>query len=193
MPRKSERLSSGYAATPTHKRAASNVIPPSAEKRSKKQKATPTKSEYFSSTEDHGEDAEDEQPDVEESSLSEGEVSEFGSEAGSSPSDAEDDDYGSESEDKPNVRKNATTKKGVTSSAAIRTKQNDLLKPGVKTGLGPGTQVAIKKPKARPAGKIPYEDDTIHPNTFLFLKDLKANNERQWLKSKCRLSYSNVV
>ena len=54
---------------------------------------------------------------------------------------------------------------------------------GVKAGLGPGSEVIIKKPKARGAGKTPYSDDTIHPNTFLFLKDLKQNNDRQWLKS----------
>ncbi|KAF2209280.1 hypothetical protein CERZMDRAFT_47237, partial [Cercospora zeae-maydis SCOH1-5] len=47
---------------------------------------------------------------------------------------------------------------------------------------GPGTQVIIKKPKARPAGKIPYRDDTIHPNTLSFLTELKENNRREWLK-----------
>jgi len=60
----------------------------------------------------------------------------------------------------------------------------DLSKPGVKTGLGPGTQVVIKKPKARDAGDTPYSDETIHPNTMLFLKDLAANNNRQWMKSE---------
>ncbi|KAF2277632.1 uncharacterized protein EI97DRAFT_396570 [Westerdykella ornata] len=56
----------------------------------------------------------------------------------------------------------------------------DLWKPGAK--LAPGTQVIIKKPKAREAGETPYEDHTIHPNTMLFLKDLAANNERKWLR-----------
>ncbi|KAK1907296.1 hypothetical protein P3342_005621 [Pyrenophora teres f. teres] len=31
-------------------------------------------------------------------------------------------------------------------------------------------------------GDTPYLDHTIHPNTMLFLKDLAANNDRQWLK-----------
>ncbi|KAF2773684.1 hypothetical protein EJ03DRAFT_245772, partial [Teratosphaeria nubilosa] len=53
---------------------------------------------------------------------------------------------------------------------------------GGKTGLGPGTQLIIKKPKPRPTGSTPYLDDTIHPNTLLFLTDLKANNRREWLK-----------
>lgn len=38
--------------------------------------------------------------------------------------------------------------------------------------------------KMRGAGGIDYEDDRLHPNTLLFLKDLKANNKRSWLKCK---------
>lgn len=60
----------------------------------------------------------------------------------------------------------------------------ELWRPGVKTGLGPGTQVIVKKPKARETGSTPYTDDTIHPNTMLFLGDLAANNDREWLKSE---------
>jgi hypothetical protein len=41
---------------------------------------------------------------------------------------------------------------------------------------------SIPLPKAREAGDTPYEDNRLHPNTFLFLKDLKANNNREWLK-----------
>jgi hypothetical protein len=41
---------------------------------------------------------------------------------------------------------------------------------------------SIPLPKARDAGDQPYEDSRIHPNTFLFLKDLMANNSREWLK-----------
>ncbi|KAA8643446.1 DUF2461 domain-containing protein [Aspergillus tanneri] len=58
-----------------------------------------------------------------------------------------------------------------------------LWKEGVKTGLGPGKEVFVKKPKARDAGKTPYEDHTLHPNTLLFLKDLAKNNERSWFKA----------
>jgi len=59
----------------------------------------------------------------------------------------------------------------------------ELWRSGVKTGLGPGKQVIIAKPKARLAGKTPYTDDSIHPNTMLFLSDLAKNNDREWLKS----------
>jgi hypothetical protein len=62
--------------------------------------------------------------------------------------------------------------------------KSELWRPGVPTGSEPGTQVIIKKPKARDAGKTPYTDSTIHPNTMLFLKDLAANNDRGWLKSE---------
>ena len=41
---------------------------------------------------------------------------------------------------------------------------------------------SIPLPKARDAGDTPYESSQIHPNTFLFLRDLKANNNREWLK-----------
>ncbi|KAK3381658.1 hypothetical protein B0H63DRAFT_561304 [Podospora didyma] len=38
--------------------------------------------------------------------------------------------------------------------------------------------------KLRDTGCIAYADDRIHKNTLLFLKDLKANNKRPWLKSR---------
>lgn len=40
--------------------------------------------------------------------------------------------------------------------------------------------------KMRDTGGVDYEEDRLHKNTMLFLKDLKANNNRDWLK--CRLS-----
>ena len=36
--------------------------------------------------------------------------------------------------------------------------------------------------KMRDEGGIEYADDKLHPNTLAFLKDLKANNKRTWLK-----------
>ncbi|KAG9199530.1 hypothetical protein G6514_008388 [Epicoccum nigrum] len=58
--------------------------------------------------------------------------------------------------------------------------EKELWETGAK--LEPGTQLIIKKPKARQAGDTPYTESTIHPNTMLFLKELKENNDRQWLK-----------
>lgn len=61
-------------------------------------------------------------------------------------------------------------------------KGQELWRPGVKTGLAPGEALFIKLPKARETGKMPYKDDTVHPNTLLFLEELKENNDREWLK-----------
>ena len=69
------------------------------------------------------------------------------------------------------------------SPPAGRDKGDELWRQGVKAGLGPGTEMVIQRPKPRDAGKVPYTDATIHPNTMLFLGDLKANNDREWLKS----------
>jgi hypothetical protein len=51
-----------------------------------------------------------------------------------------------------------------------------------RSTLAPGLEVRFKRPQARKAGGTPYMDETIHPNTFLFLADLAANNDREWLK-----------
>jgi hypothetical protein len=59
----------------------------------------------------------------------------------------------------------------------------ELWRHGVRTGLGPGKQIFIEKPKPRGDGGIKYVPGKIHPNTMEFLKDLKKNNDREWLKS----------
>jgi hypothetical protein len=41
----------------------------------------------------------------------------------------------------------------------------------------------IPLPKLKDTKGIEYGDDRIHPNTMDFLKELKANNKRDWLKS----------
>jgi hypothetical protein len=95
----------------------------------------------------------------------------------------------SEQEEAPTSDEDVKPKKGTPRGQAakkslpLHSKQGDekeLWRPGAK--LAPGTQLIIKKPKAREAGATPFTDDTIHPNTMLFLKDLAANNDRQWLK-----------
>lgn len=93
--------------------------------------------------------------------------------------DEEDENsYASDYSGPPRKKRN----KGPTSKASATAKGKELWRSGVTTGLGPGKQVIIAKPKARPAGKTPYTDDTIHPNTMLFLRDLASNNDREWLK-----------
>lgn len=193
MARKSQRLSAASQGPPAHKRAASGSAVPDVTAKRPRQgngKATPTKSQYFQ----HASDDES----VDEPSSGGEEGSDFEDEANDSlPSDPDEDEGGEDEEyesadDKPKRSNKATPRKGATTSTAIRAKGQELWRPGVKTGLGPGTQVVIKKPKARPAGKTAYEDETIHPNTLLFLADLKANNDRQWLKSKSQGSEASL-
>jgi hypothetical protein len=192
MARKSQRVAAISAASTRHKRAASNSTPLGSKQTGpKKQKATPTKSQYFKRSKNYSDDADDAGLDSEELSSAQEEDSAFESEADEASSEDDEDDYDSDAERKLSSAKKNKSTSTLKSSPAIKTKENELLRPGVKTGLGPGTEVVIKKPKARPAGKTPYRDDTIHPNTLLFLEDLKANNERQWLKSECDESLSH--
>ncbi|TFB01156.1 hypothetical protein CCMA1212_006666 [Trichoderma ghanense] len=48
---------------------------------------------------------------------------------------------------------------------------------------GPRKVEIIPLEKLRDTGGVSYEDHKIHKNTMLFLRDLKANNKRPWLKS----------
>ena len=136
---------------------------------------TPKKSQYFDHDLDDSEPATED--DVEDSGYEGEETSAVSSPRASD--DEEADDYSEE--EAPSRRRVGRKQDGRTSKSS---KGQELWRPGVKAGLGPGKQVLIKIPKAREAGKTPYRDDTIHPNTLLFLRDLADNNDREWLKSK---------
>ena len=92
----------------------------------------------------------------------------------------EDDENSTVTSEDEDTRKRGAKKRIAVTAKAVKGKE--LWRPGVKADLAPGEQVFIKLPKARQAGKTPYTDDTIHPNTMLFLGDLKENNDREWLK-----------
>jgi len=96
------------------------------------------------------------------------------------------EEYDSEESARPRKKQKRAPVSGAringTAQPTKTVKGQELWRPDVKTGLGPGTQVIIDKPKARLAGKVPYKDDTIHPHTMLFLQELAANNDREWLK-----------
>jgi hypothetical protein len=182
MARQSARLSSAAASVVARKRAASKVTTQDTKKRAKtKESNAPARRELGNEDEDGAND----DLDASSESISDdnGAHSAFDDDEEELSSELEEDeDY--DSDEKPSSRRKSGSRSGTTSSPAIRTKMTQTPRPGEKTGYGPGTQVIIKKPKARPAGKTPYEDDTLHPNTFLFLEELKANNNRAWLKSK---------
>ncbi|KAH7361258.1 hypothetical protein BKA66DRAFT_514747 [Pyrenochaeta sp. MPI-SDFR-AT-0127] len=96
--------------------------------------------------------------------------------------ESEHDETASEEETTPKklTKRESLAKRSALPIHSKLAEEEDLWKPGTK--LAPGTRLVIKKPKARDPGNTPYTDETIHPNTMLFLQDLAANNERQWLK-----------
>lgn len=105
----------------------------------------------------------------------------------STPASEEEEDGYSSAEEAPRKQKSNSRHRGVNGAenSAKSVKGKELWRPGVKSDLAPGEEVFIKLPKAREAGSTPYKDETIHPNTMAFLKDLKQNNDREWLKGGC--------
>ena len=99
-------------------------------------------------------------------------------------SSAAEEDYSGEEEYQASGQqgRRKTNRSGKQGRGASSTKGQELWREGIRTGLGPGKEVFIKLPGPRDDGGISYEDGTIHPNTVAFLKDLKQNNEREWLK-----------
>ncbi|KAJ5595542.1 uncharacterized protein N7459_001750, partial [Penicillium hispanicum] len=141
-------------------------------------KSTAKKSKYFepeSSAEpdlpssDSGEDS---------GSAYEGEGVEQDSESSEGPDAAVDNDSGSE-----DMQKARDKGKQGRKAEEEALKGKELWREGVRTGLGPGKEVFIPKPKARDPGKVPYQEETLHPNTKLFLLDLAKHNEREWFKA----------
>lgn len=148
----------------------------------------PSKSPHFkfSGNKDRETDRADSGDDTE-SSVDRGsdfaEESDHDHDSSSSASSEEDET----SDEQPTRKRKAAPKSSTRKQATTAKPGSELWREGVTTGLPYGTQVIIKKPKARSIGKTPYSDGSIHPNTLLFLADLKANNDREWFKSEPRL------
>ncbi|KAJ5600602.1 Conserved hypothetical protein CHP02453 [Penicillium hetheringtonii] len=143
-------------------------------------KSTAKKSKYFEP--DSSEDAE------ESSSNTEGNESDSVYEE-KEDGDSNEDDHEPSDLDEPDSEEEAKKSKTKTgrgrvsdATAAASLKGKELWREGVRTGLAPGQEVFIAKPKPRDPGDVPYKDETLHPNTRLFLLDLAKNNDRQWLK-----------
>lgn len=141
-----------------------------------------TKSKYFEESE--GEDEISSEPEESEKASESGyedadAVSEGSESAEEDPSDSSDSET-----DRKRIKRGKLAKKTKESPAKSETFDNkELWREGVKTGLGPGKAVFIQKPKARGDGGIRYAPNKVHPNTLEFLKDLKKNNDRMWLKA----------
>ncbi|KAL8957808.1 MAG: hypothetical protein Q9183_005963 [Haloplaca sp. 2 TL-2023] len=204
MPR--GRLSTSKSSTTPLKRALSpstktNTPPSRQSKRLKsspppsssaKTKVTPKKSQFFShsaTTSEPESEIQHEESGYEDEDASVSEVS--------SPPDSEDDEeeeeYVSSEEEqrkpKRKVKGGSGKKGGATNGVAetakaIVQKGKELWRQGVKSDLAPGEEVFVKLPKARGDGGVKYKEGVIHPNTLLFLGDLKKNNDREWLKGR---------
>lgn len=148
-------------------------------------KTTPTKSKYFEDVDSEEPEEDSASDDAAESGYEDQDESEADQATTASESDEEENDYSSE-EDTKKGKKSKKAKPGASKSAlaTVLDKGKELWRQGVSTGLGPGKQVFIERPKPRGDGGIKYEPAQIHPNTMEFLKDLKKNNDREWLKSK---------
>ncbi|PYH45383.1 DUF2461 domain-containing protein [Aspergillus saccharolyticus JOP 1030-1] len=167
-------------------------------------KSTTKKSKYFQDEPSQEPELESKKaaaptiPDYEDTDISVPTSSDSGSDFAeeASPSSSSADEDGSEEEEySPEPKRRQSRGKQANGAGSIRQGTNraegtadllsgkELWREGVKTGLGPGKEVFIRKPKARDPGAVAYEDNALHPNTMLFLQDLAENNDRQWLKA----------
>lgn len=145
-------------------------------------KTTPKKSPYF-------EQSNDTEPESEIEAEESGYEDEDASVAPTSASEASEaeSEYASEEDERPKKKAPRGRKPGsakATPNGVIVTGKagQELWRPGVKVDMEAGEAVFIPLPKARGAGKTPYSPSSIHPNTLLFLGDLRKNNDREWLK-----------
>ena len=182
MPRKPTKSVDASAPRSTSKRPA----PETRARESKRARAT-TKSYVEPETDTDDNESGSKEDAQSEEAENDGAVSDYEEQANKDlSSESEHDENASDEDSEP---EQAKPKGPAAKKLPIHKKhanEKELWKPGAK--LEPGTQLVIKKPKARDAGDIPYLDHTIHPNTMLFLKDLAANNDRQWLKRMCPIT-----
>ncbi|KAF2421242.1 hypothetical protein EJ08DRAFT_641439 [Tothia fuscella] len=192
MARKSLQPPKGAASRSSSKRptpsesAVETATPAKRAKRQSTTKVTPKKSEHFTHK-----DSDDDDDMDDDASLSDQDSENYDDESASAvvSSDEEPESNLEDEESEEDIPQRSRGRTKATSGTpksegkgSTKKGKSELWRPGVGAGLGPGTQVVIKKPKAREAGDTPYTDDTIHPNTMHFLEDLAANNDRQWLK-----------
>jgi hypothetical protein len=99
----------------------------------------------------------------------------------------------SSEDERPKKRKRGARKETANKKVAVKMngegavvgkKGQELWRPGVKSKLAPGEAVFVALPKARGNGGVGYVDGRVHPNTMVFLGELKENNDREWLKGE---------
>jgi hypothetical protein len=181
MPRKLTKDASASASRSSSKRPAQDTPT----RQSKRARATARKSYVEPDSDDDEQPVKKSPAPSNEDDLSE--ASDF-DEAGDGEPSSESEPEEAPSSDEDVKPKKSAGKKSLPLHSK-KGKEEELWKSGAK--LAPGTQVIIKKPKARDAGDTPYNDETLHPNTMLFLKDLAKNNDRTWLK--CKLQHPSYA
>ena len=196
MPQRRSHFPGASSSSTPKKRALSipaNPTPPSRQSKrlkttpiSSATKTTPKKSPYFEPSSSESEPE----------SLVENEESGYEDEDASlvsSPPESDidlgtnEDEYKSEEDELPKKKKKKPGRKPgqkteVNNVLVDGKEGQELWRPGVKVDMEAGEAVFIPLPKAREAGKTPYQAHTIHPNTLLFLGDLRKHNDREWLK-----------
>lgn len=194
--------SSSHKSTPTRQSKRLKVSPDTTTKTT-----APKKSPYFEHPSSSSEGEEEESAaEKEESGYEDEDASAVPSQPSSDLEEDEDESsegYNSDADPPPTrKKKRGRQPKAASKPMARRTKENgdndndndedeggkkatssELWRPGVKSHLPPGSAIFIKLPQARLPGKTPYKPSTIHPNTLLFLRDLRAHNDRDWLKT----------
>lgn len=167
------------------------------------------KSKYFDDSDtDDKDDVDDEEDEEEEeasgyedaidASASSAAAPSLSSSPSSSVEDASDSDIAPKKKGRKALPKRANNERHTGKSSStnaqsttggIIEKGKELWRQGIKAGLGPGKEVFIERPKPRGDGGVKYVPERIHPNTMAFLGDLKANNEREWLKCELKSSF----
>lgn len=188
MPQRRSHFPNASSSSTPLKRASESATPSRQSKRIKSSpvtssKTTPKKSPYF----EHPDSSDPESESEIEKEASGYEDEDESASLMSSPPESEveeeeDHDASDDGAPKKGKRGRPAKSNGNGVVASVGKKGQELWRPGAKIDAAPGEAVFIKLPKAREAGRVPYTDSTIHSNTMLFLTDLRANNDREWLK-----------
>lgn len=178
---------------PAAKRSAPKQAATGTRRRSGRLSSTQVKSAYFESSSDDNEEAVKKAP----RSKNRANQSKKRSRKAESESEEEEEQYKDESEEDEEVQEVQPKKRsrGRPAKKAKEESDEDQYKdePGDEADKddeeeeeedddGPRKVEIIPLEKLRDTGGVAYEDYKVHHNTMLFLRDLKANNKRTWLK-----------
>ncbi|KAJ4150211.1 hypothetical protein LMH87_010970 [Akanthomyces muscarius] len=155
---------------PARKRAAENAVTEdarSSRRRSGRVSNTPKKSSYWEGSDDEENESDDEKPVKKRARVSNGGRSASAVKK-KQKEESDEDEYTAEAQ----LAAEAEEDDDDDDEEADEDDENRQMKVTI-----------VPLEQMRDEGGVPYEDHKVHKNTMLFLKDLKANNRRPWLKS----------